>query len=627
MTGNESPTGLRTIALLKQVPGLDHDGTLDSDGRLLRAGAPSDINPWCRRALAHAIRLASNGGECTAVTMGPPSARAALQEAQACGADRLVHLCDPILAASDCLQTARGLADVVKHLSLGSSPPPDLILVGRSTIDGNTAVIGAMLAEYLDLPFIGSAITLEVEDGEHGRQARALLQNEAATETVVVQLPAVVAVAERSCDPAKSPPSEWPDGSDIQTLDSSVLSSSGWGVSASPTRVCGVRRAPLSIRPAHLLLDANEYVSRLGALFDTLVDQQREPRDTVAGPPETTMSEIAVSPSIRAQGPRTVIVSSGQDPAAMDALVLEGRWLADRVGGHVVVVAPHLARDEQPGEWSGIDGRVILDHIEPALASATIDRWLKYSNSPWAILGTPMSWDREVLSRLAVRTGSGLLSDLTGLSISDKTTPFGQPRLIGLKNSGPGVIAEVAARGSIQVATLRTGSFTREYVVPSLVVPWTIELSGRSTARVVRSGKAVENDYEALERARIVIGVGQGVHPVDYPLLEEFRQLLGAEFAATRKVTDRGWMPHARQVGVTARDISPDLYIAIGISGNPNHMMGVGGAGLIIAINSDPEAPILTACDLGIVADWRDVVENLSDRSISAPRKRLSAQI
>jgi electron transfer flavoprotein alpha subunit len=102
--------------------------------------------------------------------------------------------------------------------------------------------------------------------------------------------------------------------------------------------------------------------------------------------------------------------------------------------------------------------------------------------------------------------------------------------------------------------------------------------------------------------------------------------LLGAEYAATRKVTDRGWMPHSRQVGVTARAIAPDLYVALGMSGNPNHMVGVDRARIVVAVNTDPEAAILSACDVGIVADWRDVVENvveaLTTRSQQHPSRR-----
>jgi len=83
---------------------------------------------------------------------------------------------------------------------------------------------------------------------------------------------------------------------------------------------------------------------------------------------------------------------------------------------------------------------------------------------------------------------------------------------------------------------------------------------------------------------------------------------LGAELAATRKVTDRGWAPRARQVGITGRSIAPRLYVAVGLSGKFNHMVGVRAAGTIVAVNEDRAAPVFEHCDVGIVGDWHEVV-------------------
>jgi electron transfer flavoprotein alpha subunit len=87
--------------------------------------------------------------------------------------------------------------------------------------------------------------------------------------------------------------------------------------------------------------------------------------------------------------------------------------------------------------------------------------------------------------------------------------------------------------------------------------------------------------------------------------------LLGAELGATRKVTDEGWLPRARQVGITGRSIAPRLFVSIGASGKFNHTVGVRAARTVLAINSDPSAPIFQAADVGIVGDWRDVLPRL----------------
>jgi electron transfer flavoprotein alpha subunit len=592
---------LRTFALLKQVPALHYDADLDEDGRLIRDPVETDINPWCRRALAYAIELAGDAGSCTAITMGPPAARAALREAEACGADRLVHLCDPGLAGSDCLRTARALSALLRHLTEDRLRARDLVLVGRSTVDGSTAAVGMMVAEYLDVPFIGTALKLTVDDTGSGPRGHALLQNEGATETVEFTLPAVVAVAERSILPAKSPRDTWPDGSRITTLGLAHLGARFDASASSPTRVAGIRPAPRSHRAARVLEARADWLPSLLDLIDGV---------GTAAPPdargEPTRQEATAPPS--RSGRRILVVSSGQDPDGLRALVSEGRRLAALVGAEVVAVGPPWPGEEGHDAWAGVDGRVVVADTEPMAAAESIAAWLG-ENAAWAVLGTPMAWDREVLSRLAVRLDAGLLSDLTAVSVVVNGDEV--PRLMGEKPTGSAFLAEVDTVAPTQIMTLRTGSLGAAPPPPSPTPQWTVYLPGRGGRRVTRSGRMVANSYETLDRARVVIGVGQGIEPTDYPYLERLRAALGAELAATRKVTDRAWMDHDRQVGVTARHIAPDLYLALAISGNQHHLAGVAGARTIVAVNHDPRAAIFAGCDLGIVADWREVAADL----------------
>ncbi len=110
----------------------------------------------------------------------------------------------------------------------------------------------------------------------------------------------------------------------------------------------------------------------------------------------------------------------------------------------------------------------------------------------------------------------------------------------------------------------------------------------------------------------MVIGVGAAVDPSEYHELSPLAESLGAQMAATRKVTDKGWAPRARQVGITGRSIAPRLYVALGTSGKFNHMVGVRSAQTILAINNDPAALVFDQCDVGIVGDWRAVVPPLT---------------
>jgi len=120
--------------------------------------------------------------------------------------------------------------------------------------------------------------------------------------------------------------------------------------------------------------------------------------------------------------------------------------------------------------------------------------------------------------------------------------------------------------------------------------------------------RARDDDLDALAEAEAVIGIGRGVPPDEYDALEPLRELLGAEFGATRKVTDEGWLPRARQVGITGRSIAPRLYVSIGASGKFNHTVGLRAARTVLAINNDASAPIFDAADAGIVGDWREAL-------------------
>jgi electron transfer flavoprotein alpha subunit len=136
-------------------------------------------------------------------------------------------------------------------------------------------------------------------------------------------------------------------------------------------------------------------------------------------------------------------------------------------------------------------------------------------------------------------------------------------------------------------------------------------MRGRGRVRVL--ARTREDDLDVLAEADTVIGVGMGVAPEEYPTLEPLRTLLRAELGATRKVTDQGWLPRARQIGITGRAIAPRLYVSIGASGKFNHSIGVRGAETVLAINPDQSAPIFDAADVGIVGDWREVLPLLVD--------------
>ncbi|NUR98301.1 MAG: hypothetical protein HOV67_23970 [Kribbellaceae bacterium] len=575
---------LLVTALVKQVPKGDHSGRLDADGRLERAGAVAEMNPWCRRAVAQAVRLAErSGGRSTAITMGPPAAVDVLREALGWGVDDAVHLSDPALAGSDCLVTARALASTIAVLD----EPPDLILVGASSVDGSTGAVGAMLAELLGLPYTGPVLTLEVE----GRRLRTTVQYDSGTESVVIDLPAVVAVAERSCLPAKVPTEAWPSADAVRRVSTTDLPAGAWGLSGSPTKVAQVHPAPLTRdpvifrgRPATQVRRAMAELIARGC-FDVPVAQPAEP-----------------VPTPQRRGPDVVaLVGRGPD-AGTRALLGTAAALAAEAGGAVVAVGTGESSTDF-ARW-GADEVITVSGDEPRPVAHALAGWIR-EWEPWAVLGAALPWDREVLARLAVVFGAGLMSDLVSLTVKDG-------RLAGLKPSGGGMLAEIVSHGTPQIATLRTG-----------LLPLRTPRAGRRLTEhvltvaadpaIARAERRTGDDGDALDRAEVVIGVGRGVPPDKYDELEAVRVLLGAELGATRKVTDEGWLPHGRQIGITGRSVAPRMYVAVGLSGNLNHLAGASRAGTVLAINTDPAAEVFAHCDVGLVADWQEVMPFLVD--------------
>ena len=288
--------------------------------------------------------------------------------------------------------------------------------------------------------------------------------------------------------------------------------------------------------------------------------------------------------------------------------------LATSVGGHVVALGP-AAGGELGAFGADAVRRISAAGAAPAdghggLAeedvAAAVGDWAEGA-APWAILAPSTAWGREVASRVAARLGAGLTGDAVGLSCNEG-------RLIAEKPAFGGyVIADIACSSPVQMATVRAGVLGLPEPRRTPEVPVTeIAVKPRGRLRVLRRTR--DDDGDLLAHAEVVIGVGVGVDVEDYERLRADARKIGAELCATRRVTDVGAMPRARQVGITGHSISPRLYIAIGLSGKFNHTSGVRAAGSIVAVNPDPEALIFDWCDVGFVADWRDVFDELIPR-------------
>ncbi|HWW52866.1 MAG TPA: FAD-binding protein, partial [Acidimicrobiales bacterium] len=590
---NLGQTRLRIAVLVKQVP-LFEAMSLGADGRLQRVGLPLEMNPYCRRAVTKGCELAEDsGGTCTVFTLGPPQAEDVLREAVAWGVDRAVHVCDPDFAGSDTLATARALA-----AALRVEGPFDLVVVGRNSVDGDTGQVGPEIAELLDLPFASGVRELE----RAGPLLVAKLEHDDGWEQVRVTLPAVISVAERLCEPCKvdaagraAVPADR-----VTRLTALDLGEGPWGEAGSPSKVGLVRLLPHArlcrVGAGDVPTQVNEAVSHLaerGALG---------PHGSGDPPSEAPSPSVGTVPTLTAgaqRGPIVGVLLEEGRPSVAAELLGAASELAHSIGGSVTAIAPVGVDPRSLGPLGAdqvvaFEGSGVADDVSMALIG-----WVGEVR-PWALLAPSTAFGREVAARTAAAFAAGLVGDAIGVEAR-------QGRLIAPKPAFSGaLVAEITSSSDVQMATIRPGVLPILLPRSSLAALSTRAVEARGRVRV--DSRERNDDIEVLARAEVVIGLGSGVTPDDFELFSPLASMLGAELAATRKVTDKGWAPRSRQVGITGRAISPRLYLAFGLSGKFNHMVGVRSAGSILAVNSDPAAPVFEHCDVGIVGDWREVL-------------------
>ncbi len=217
--------------------------------------------------------------------------------------------------------------------------------------------------------------------------------------------------------------------------------------------------------------------------------------------------------------------------------------------------------------------------------------------------------DRDVAGRLAAKLGQGVLSNAVDVSldggVSAKHEIFG----------GSQVATSTLTAGSTPIVLVRPKSFAAE---PSGGAAPTV--SARALPDVGRSAASVseshieEKEGPQLEEAAVIVAGGRGLGSSEkFDMIEAVAGPLKAATGATRAIVDAGWVPYAKQVGQTGKTVKPDVYIAAGISGAMQHLVGMKDSKTIIAVNKDPEAPIFAVADLGVVGDVNAVLPKLAE--------------
>ena len=279
-----------------------------------------------------------------------------------------------------------------------------------------------------------------------------------------------------------------------------------------------------------------------------------------------------------------------------------------------VVVAGHDI-DQVASALAGAQVEQVVVAAAPALANYTADGYVAALSeiigavSPQLVLAGHTYQARDFMPKLATRLSRGLVSDCVAVTVEGDgfrfTRPVFQARLL----------ADVETVGAApHFATLQAGAARADAMQKGTAPVQTRSVSIDGSAVRQRPDAPFKETKQAVDltAAERIVSVGRGIKgPEHLDLVKQLADALGAEIAASRPICDNGWLPMDRQIGSSGQTVAPKLYLALGISGAIQHVVGMKGSRTIVAVNKDPEAPIFEIADYGIAGDLFEIVPAL----------------
>jgi electron transfer flavoprotein alpha subunit len=305
----------------------------------------------------------------------------------------------------------------------------------------------------------------------------------------------------------------------------------------------------------------------------------------------------------------------GETPSTISTELLGcGRKLADDLGQKLsaVIVGTKVSSFAQAAISFGADKVYLVD--DPLLKDYQSDSYASVMEKvvaqamPQILIMGQTAVGRDLAPRLSFRLNTAAVLDCVQLTIDPDSKLLLQTKPV----YGGNALAVYTCKSYPQIATVRANVMSplepdtsrqgEIIIIEAAVNPSTIKT--RILEKVPESIEGIK-----LEDARVMVSGGRGIGDADgFKHLEELARLLKGAVGATRPSCDNGWVPSTRQIGLTGKIVSPDLYIAVAISGASQHLSGISGSNTIVAINKDPDANIFKAAHFGIVGDWKKVL-------------------
>ena len=309
-----------------------------------------------------------------------------------------------------------------------------------------------------------------------------------------------------------------------------------------------------------------------------------------------------------------ILVIAEQRGGKLNRATWETIAAAQQAGEPIEIVVPGSGVEALASELAAADAAGILVADHPALGEYTADGYvlalaaLVEQEKPSLVCLPHTYQTRDFAPALAARLGRPLVTDVTGIRRQDDGHVYARPVFQGK------MTADVAATGPApHLITIQIGAFradaAKRGAAPAAVRRATVDLDPSKIRQKPESAFKEAKQAVDLSQAERIVAVGRGIKGQEnLKLVEQLAQAMNAEVAASRPICDSGWLPMDRQIGSSGQTVAPKLYVALGISGAIQHLVGMKGSRTIVAINKDAEAPIFEIADYGIVGDLFEIV-------------------